>query len=392
MAAASLALVWLLSPNALGLLLALRVAAFGVFIVAAWTLLAAVLIDFDRWVDTVPPVPKRIVRRAVVRVARATGRVLARTLAWYGLVMTWLWSAALRVVVWALSRSGVAVTKTWTWSTRVGIRSLILYRAAMTLLWHAVARGASWTLRVTGAAVISAWIGLTRAGTWALIRYRTAMTTLWHAVAVAVTRTLRAVGTALTRTWISFSDAGTWTIARYRDAMTRLWNAVVLVVAWAIVNVGDPIGSAWTWAATQAVALPARGAAAVRPLRTIAVRRRTAANGTERSWYHSAVDVAFGIPPRDAPDREVVDLPARAATRDADTRRGLRPPRRAGAVTPPSRSGTRRPVPQKGASQMRYVGRGTTRRQHRGGSEDLLASALHRLRSIGQLRDRGRDG
>ena len=36
---------------------------FVAFAVAALTLFATVVMDFDRWVDTVSPVPKRTVRR-----------------------------------------------------------------------------------------------------------------------------------------------------------------------------------------------------------------------------------------------------------------------------------------------------------------------------------------
>jgi len=132
----SLAVVWMLPTHATGLLVEARGVAFGIFTLSAWTLLVAVLIDFDRWVGTVRPVPKRLVRRFVARVARALGRAPGWMLACYGAAMTWLWNAVLRALAWALGGSGTALTRTWVWLTRAATWTLVRYRRALTWTWN----------------------------------------------------------------------------------------------------------------------------------------------------------------------------------------------------------------------------------------------------------------
>jgi len=75
----SLAVVWMLPTHATGLLVEARGVAFGIFTLSAWTLLVAVLIDFDRWVGTVRPVPKRLVRRFVARADPALAGAVCRS-------------------------------------------------------------------------------------------------------------------------------------------------------------------------------------------------------------------------------------------------------------------------------------------------------------------------
>jgi hypothetical protein len=178
----SAVLVWVLRDGE-GAVAAGRAACFGVFAIASWTLLVAVLVDFDRWVDTVPPVPKRAVRRLVARTARRVGRVLVCALAIYGAGMTWLWSRAGRALGWVLGRSGAGLAWLWVMVVRVGGDVLVGYRAALGWLWSMAGGALGWVLGRSGAGLARLWSSIGRVIAWVFVLVGLVLTRLrWAAV------------------------------------------------------------------------------------------------------------------------------------------------------------------------------------------------------------------
>ena len=77
-----------------------QAALFFAFAMASLTLFVVVVFDFDKWVETVPPVPKRIVRGVIGRGATRVGRGIGWMLAYYGAGMTWVWSRVGAALGW----------------------------------------------------------------------------------------------------------------------------------------------------------------------------------------------------------------------------------------------------------------------------------------------------
>jgi hypothetical protein len=234
-----------------------QAALFFAFAVASITLFVFVIADFDKWVDTVPPVPKRAVRRPVGRaiawvlayVRAALGWVARRTKA--GLAWLWAWtvriaSVALGVLVWTLARVGEGVTVLWAQIVRGGRRALVRYRAGMHWLWSRAAHG---VVRA-GEGLTVLWAVMVRGGRRALVRYRAAMQWLWSRAGQALGR----LGELVTVWWAVIARAGGWTFVRSGRGIRRAWLAAV--------GRGDE--------------------PTPRPI---------------RRWYTATVDAAFGIPP-----------------------------------------------------------------------------------------------
>lgn len=348
---ASAVLGWSLT-DAEGSLAAVRAGLFGVFTLAAFTLFVAVLVDFDRWVDDVRPYPKRAIRGRAGQGGRAIARLGAGLLAGYAAVMTWVWSRVGATVAWALG--GIGAGLTWSW-VRLGngmSRVLVPYRAGAGRLWSAAGAGSAWALGQAGMGLTSLWVWLTRWGAWLLVRFRTAMTLLWGWAGAALWWALRGAGATLTLLWVWLARVGVSVAVGCGEGIRRLWHTT--------------IGGA-------------RGAPTIR----------------RKSWYTTAVDSVFGIPPhdtsRDAPRRP------RASRRPGSGRRGRvqRPTFRDDeSIGTPRETRATADTPGIGEPGARSVGRRVTRRGERRKSEELLSAALARFRSaVKQPRDRdaGRD-
>jgi hypothetical protein len=351
-----------LSSDRDGSLAVAQAGLFVIFAVAALTLFAAVVMDFDRWVDTVPPVPKRVARRWVGRVVRRLCRLVAWVLTLYGAVMTWTWSTIGRVLgavvgragsallwlwLWvgsALSRvvgrTSVGLTVLWAWVVRAGEWLLVRYRAGVGWVWSSAGRGLAWTLDRSGAGLTVLWAWVVRVGVAALVRYRTTLRWLWLAVGRAIVWPLTRIGTALTAMWSLLTRVGAAFLGRCRSTAVLLWR----------------------------VAVGREDEAKRKPL---------------RRWYGAAVDSAFGIPP------EGVSLDRVRLRRARRAMPANRPrPKRPAFLDEGSRE-TARATASSAVLQdqrARYVV--TQRGEHRV-SEDLLA-ALDRFQpSRDQSRDRG---
>jgi hypothetical protein len=354
-----------LSSDRDGSLAVAQAGLFVIFAVAALTLFAAVVMDFDRWVDTVPPVPKRVARRWVGRVVRRLCRLVAWVLTLYGAVMTWTWSTIGRVLgavvgragsallwlwLWvgsALSRvvgrTSVGLTVLWAWVVRAGEWLLAWYRAGVGWLWSSAGRGLAWTLDRSGAGLTVLWAWVVRVGVAALVRYRTTLRWLWLAVGRAIVWPLTRIGTALTAMWSLLTRVGAAFLGRCRSTAVLLWR----------------------------VAVGREDEAKRKPL---------------RRWYGAAVDSAFGIPP------EGVSLDRVRLRRARRAMPANRPrPKRPAFLDEGSRE-TARATASSAVLQdqrARYVGRQVTQRGEHRVSEDLLA-ALDRFQpSRDQSRDRG---
>jgi hypothetical protein len=355
-----------LSSDRDGSLAVAQAGLFVIFAVAALTLFAAVVMDFDRWVDTVPPVPKRVARRWVGRVVRRLCRLVAWVLTLYGAVMTWTWSTIGRVLgavvgragsallwlwLWvgsALSRvvgrTSVGLTVLWAWVVRAGEWLLVRYRAGVGWLWSSAGRGLAWTLDRSGAGLTVLWAWVVRVGVAALVRYRTTLRWLWLAVGRAIVWPLTRIGTALTAMWSLLTRVGAAFLGRCRSTAVLLWR----------------------------VAVGREDEAKRKPL---------------RRWYGAAVDSAFGIPP------EGVSLDRVRLRRARRAMPANRPrPKRPAFLDEGSRE-TARATASSAVLQdqrARYVGRQVTQRGEHRVSEDLLAAALDRFQpSRDQSRDRG---
>jgi hypothetical protein len=354
-----------LSSDRDGSLAVAQAGLFVIFAVAALTLFAAVVMDFDRWVDTVPPVPKRVARRWVGRVVRRLCRLVAWVLTLYGAVMTWTWSTIGRVLgavvgragsallwlwLWvgsALSRvvgrTSVGLTVLWAWVVRAGEWLLVRYRAGVGWVWSSAGRGLAWTLDRSGAGLTVLWAWVVRVGVAALVRYRTTLRWLWLAVGRAIVWPLTRIGTALTAMWSLLTRVGAAFLGRCRSTAVLLWR----------------------------VAVGREDEAKRKPL---------------RRWYGAAVDSAFGIPP------EGVSLDRVRLRRARRAMPANRPrPKRPAFLDEGSRE-TARATASSAVLQdqrARYVGRQVTQRGEHRVSEDLLA-ALDRFQpSRDQSRDRG---
>jgi len=253
-----------------------QAALFLVFGVASIVLFAVVVTDFDRWTETLPPVPKGVVRRVVGRATKRVRDAGAVALAVFGAGMTWFWSrvgAAIGTVTagsarrltrfWSwvaraegalLARVGSGLAWFWTWAVRGGVRALIAYGAVMHHFWTAVGHGFAWTAVQLGASLTWFWTWAVRGGARALVLYRAAMQWVWSTVALAARWVATRTATVLRVMWTSLARGGEWTLRHCRSALRRAWLAVA--------GRGDEVTP--------------------RPI---------------RRWYTATVDAAFGIPP-----------------------------------------------------------------------------------------------
>jgi hypothetical protein len=433
----SAVLGWTLS-DAEGSLAAVRAGLFGVFTAAAFTLFVAVLVDFDRWVDDVRPYPKRAIRRRSGGGARAIARVIARMLDGDAAVMTWIWSRAGAALAWALGglgtgltwswvrlgrgtswvlvpyrtgagrlwswvgagsawglgRAGTGLTSSWVWLGHGGSWVAVRYRAGAGWLWLAVGRAGSWTLARVGDALTSLWVWLTWAGARLLVRFRIAMTRVWGWAGAALSGSLRGAGAALTSLWVWLTRAGASLLVRFRASMSVLWPSIGAALVWALRGAGSVLTSLWVWLADVGVSVRVASGRGIRRLWHMTIgRARGTTTSDRKTWYTSAVDSVFGIPPDDT-SRGAPRRP-RASRRPGSGRRGraqrptFRDEESIGSSRAP-RATAATPVIED--SRARYAGRQVTRRGERRKSEELLSAALARFRSaVKQPRDRDDD-
>jgi hypothetical protein len=396
-----------LSSDRDGSLAVAQAGLFVIFAVAALTLFAAVVMDFDRWVDTVPPVPKRVARRWVGRVVRRLCRLVAWVLTLYGAVMTWTWSTIGRVLgavvgragsallwlwLWvgsALSRvvgrTSVGLTVLWAWVVRAGEWLLVRYRAGVGWVWSSAGRGLAWTLDRSGAGLTVLWAWVVRAGEWLLVRYRAGVGWLWSSAGRGLAWTLDRSGAGLTVLWAWVVRVGVAALVRYRTTLRWLWLAVGRAIVWPLTRIGTALTAMWSLLTRVGAAFLGRCRSTAVLLWRVAVGREDEAKRKPlRRWYGAAVDSAFGIPP------EGVSLDRVRLRRARRAMPANRPrPKRPAFLDEGSRE-TARATASSAVLQdqrARYVGRQVTQRGEHRVSEDLLA-ALDRFQPS---RDRSRD-
>lgn len=295
---ASAVLARLLSEDGVASFSPGQAALFFAFAMASLTLFVLVVFDFDRWVETVPPVPKRVMRGVFRRGARRVGRVVGWMLACYGAGMTWVWSRVGAASGWVVARSAASVARLSSWTARVADAALVRYRAAMHWLWSAVGRALVWTLAHVGEGLTTMWAALARGGLRALVLYRAAMHWLWPPVGHALVWTLSRTGEGLTVLWAAVAHGGVRGLLLYRSGMQWLWSNAERVIARAFALVGTAL--------TVMGAAIARAGAWSRIHSAKGIKRlwlATVGRGDEptpkpiRRWYTATVDAAFGIPP-----------------------------------------------------------------------------------------------
>ncbi len=220
---------------------------FVAFAIAALTLFATVVMDFDRWVDTVPPVPKRPVRRLVGRNARRISRLLALVLAWYGAVMSWVWSTTGEALGWVLSRWVAGVSSLSVWLARAGTRVFSAYRVGAHWVWSFVGRGFVWVLALVGEGLTWLWVSAVQVGAWVLVRYRAGAHWLWLSTGRGFVWVLGRVGDGLTWLWVSAVQVGAWVLVRYRAGARWLWLSAGRGFAWVLARVGGGMTWLWVW-------------------------------------------------------------------------------------------------------------------------------------------------
>jgi hypothetical protein len=383
--AASLVVARVLSVESdrVGVLGVAQAGLFVAFAIAALTLFATVVMDFDRWVDTVPPVPKRSVRRWVGRNARRISRLLALVLAWYGALMTWIWSTTGEALGWVLSRCVGGVSTLSVLSARAGTWVFSAYRIGAHWVWSWTGRGFVWVLGRVGEGLTWLWVSAVQSGAWVLVRYRAVAGWLWSSAGRGFVWVLGRVGEGLTWLWVWLVRAAGSGWAGFRAGMRWLWVSAGRGFVWVLGRVGDGLTWFWAWLVRACSLLLARCGAAVRPLlRATIGGERDATSTPRRRWYASAMDSVLGIPPEGTsldPDARRRASRPRPANRPRPARR---PSFRERAQTVGSRnapSGTSESLTPD--PRARYVGRQVTRRGERRRSEELLADALARFRS-----------
>lgn len=225
-----------------------QAALFFAFGISSIVLFAVVVTDFDQWTETVPPVPKRLVRRSIARVTRRMRRAGAWALAGFGAAMTWLWSRVGGALGTAAARSthgltrfwswvaraagavltdvGTGLTVFWMWIVRGSLRSLVVYRAVMHRLWTPVGHGLAWAAVRSGAGLTVAWAWVVRSGLRALVLYRAGMQFLWSIVARVARWAASHAATALRVLWTAVARGLAWMFRHSRSALRRAWLAV----------------------------------------------------------------------------------------------------------------------------------------------------------------------
>jgi hypothetical protein len=297
-----------------------QAALFLVFGVASIVLFAVVVTDFDRWVETVPPVPKRVVRRSVGRVTKRGRRAAGRGLAVFGAAMTWSSSrvgAALstvtarsarrliRIWVWGARTGGLVLAKVaagvtvfWMFVVRGGARALVLYRTVMHRWWTAVGHAFAWTVVRSGEGLTLVWMWAVRGGVRAVVLYRTVMHRWWTAVGHGFAWTVVRSGEGLTVLWARAVRGGVRTLVRYRAAMQWLWSGAARAASWAAGRVATALSVAWAGVVHgMAWTLGRCGSGLKRAWLAVAGRGDEPQPKPIRRWYTATVDAAFGIPP-----------------------------------------------------------------------------------------------
>ena len=298
---ASAVLARLLSEDGVASFAPGQAALFLAFAMASLTLFVVVVFDFDKWVETVPPVPKRVFRGVIGRGAKRVGRAAGWMLAYYGAGMTWVWSRVGAALGWLVARSAASVAWFSSWTVWAAAATLVRYRAVMQRVWSTAGRAFAWTLAHVGAGLTSLWVVLVRGGLRGLVLYRARMHWLWSAVGHAFVWTLARTGERLTVLWAALARGGLRALVLYRAGMHRLWSVAGRVVAWALAVAGAALtvlGAAIAQAGAWSLVHGGRG---IKRLWWAAVGRGDEPTPKPiRRWYTATVDAAFGIPPDDA--------------------------------------------------------------------------------------------
>jgi hypothetical protein len=275
-----------------------QAAFFFPFAIASLVLFAVMLVDFDKWVETVPPVPKRSLRRFIGRGAKRVGGVVAWVLALYGAGMTWFWSRVGNALGWAVGRSVARLTWFWAWFARAEGVALAQYGAAMQWVWSTVGRAFVSALAHAGNGLAFVWMWGVRGGLRVLVLYRAGMHRMWSGVGHAFVWTLAAAGRGLTELWVGAVRGGTWVLVRYRAVAGRASTSTGHALGWALAHGGAGLTLLWIGITRAGVWSFGRCRAAVRWLWLATVGRGDEPTPKPvRRWYTATVDAAFGIPP-----------------------------------------------------------------------------------------------
>jgi hypothetical protein len=275
-----------------------QAALFLAFGVSSIVLFALVVTDFDRWVETVPPVPKRVVRRSVARATRRVRLAGAWALAGFGAAMTWLWSRVGAVLGVVIAHSARRLTQFWSWVARAEAAVLAKAAAALTVFWSWIARGGAWALARSGAGITVVWVWAVRGGVRAVIVYRMVVHRLWTSVGHGFAWTVVRTGRGLTVAWAWAVRGGERGLVRYRAAMQWLWATVARATRWAAGRTATGLRVTWTGVARGLAWTFGRGRAGLgRAWLAVAGRGDEPTPKPIRRWYTATVDAAFGIPP-----------------------------------------------------------------------------------------------
>lgn len=275
-----------------------QAALFVAFGVSSLVLFAFVVTDFDRWTETVRPVPKRLVRRSVGRLTRRVRRAGAWMLALYGATMAWLWSRVGAALGSVTARSARQVTRFSSWVTRAAGAVLADVGSGLTVMWMWIARALTWAVVHLGEGLTVGWAWAVRRGERALVVYRGVLHRSWTAIGHGVSWTAVHSGEALAVAWAWVARSGERGLVRYRAVMQWLWSIAGRVAHWAASRVATALRVLWTYVA--------RGLAWTFRVFRSGLRRAwlsVAGRGDEarpkpiRRWYTATVDSAFGIPP-----------------------------------------------------------------------------------------------
>ena len=277
-----------------------QAALFLAFAMASLTLFVVVVFDFDKWVETVPPVPKRVVRGVVGRGATRVGRAVGWMLAYYGAAMTWVWSRVGTAVGSLVARSAASVAWLSAWSVRAASAVLVRYGAVMQRVWWTTGRAFASTLAHVGLWLSLLWVVLVRDGLRALVLYRAWMHWLWSGVGHAFVWTLTRTGEGQTVLWAAIAHGGVRALALYRAGMQRFWSATGRVVGWVAARAGAALSVLGAAIARAGAWSLARFGSGTKRLWWAAVGRGDEPTPKPiRRWYTATVDAAFGIPPDD---------------------------------------------------------------------------------------------
>ncbi|HYV60507.1 MAG TPA: hypothetical protein VFA62_10605 [Acidimicrobiia bacterium] len=271
-----------------------QAALFLAFGVSSIVLFAMVVTDFDRWTETVSPVPKRAVRRLIGRLTRRIRRAGAWALALFGFAMTWFWSGVGGALGWLLARAAHRLSWFWLWVARVEGALLAKIGVALTLLWLWVVRAASWS----GNGITAVWASAVRAGERALVVYRGVMQRFWTAVGHGFAWAVVRSGEGLTVAWAVAVRGGVRALVRYRSAMQWLWSTMGHAARWAANRTAIALRVVWTVVArVLAWTLRLCRAGFRRGWLAVAGRGDEPTPKPIRRWYSATVDSAFGVPP-----------------------------------------------------------------------------------------------